>query len=328
MYISIGWPVFVLGHNKQPVALCTACRNADATHDREACDCLTCHGFYAATLDIDAAAHMLVRHPAGQLAVRTGSRSNLIVLDFEASSDGSDLEVTGLDVLEQWEGWVGGWSLPPTLMARTESGGRHLFYDYASAGHRVRQKIRPLPAMDVKAEGGYVAVPSAIENGRAWETSPLTMRPANVGDDLRVWLSEPHRYNSMGRGVVGGGMQVAGYDYAAALKDGPPVGMRDHFFNDMIFRMRKAGSTMETVEEAALRVWERLPQDTDPFPWEWILYKIDRVFATVTRGDMLSDMQKTWARVRSAPVSVDLNTPGVRKQGRVTIVPRERRMGL
>ena len=48
-YIARGWPVFVLGRSKRPVANCRTCRAPG--HDRTRCDCLTCHGFYAATLD-------------------------------------------------------------------------------------------------------------------------------------------------------------------------------------------------------------------------------------------------------------------------------------
>ena len=44
-----GWPVFVLGRSKRPLANCPACRNPPADHDPAVCDCLTCHGFYAAT---------------------------------------------------------------------------------------------------------------------------------------------------------------------------------------------------------------------------------------------------------------------------------------
>ena len=48
-----GYPVFLLGRTKRPVANCPACPKADAepSHDPEACRCLTCHGFYAATRD-------------------------------------------------------------------------------------------------------------------------------------------------------------------------------------------------------------------------------------------------------------------------------------
>ena len=48
-YMALGWPVFVLGRSKRPVANCHPCHKAGRDHDKAACECLTCHGFYAAT---------------------------------------------------------------------------------------------------------------------------------------------------------------------------------------------------------------------------------------------------------------------------------------
>ena len=73
-YIRHGWPVFVLGRSKRPVANCPACRAAGPGHDRAGCGCLTCHGFYAATLDPGRLAAMLRKVPGGLLAIRTGRR--------------------------------------------------------------------------------------------------------------------------------------------------------------------------------------------------------------------------------------------------------------
>lgn len=333
-YMGLGWPTFVLGRNKQPVALCDRCRTAPTYHDREACECLLCHGFYAATLDRDRIAQMIALHPEGQLAVRTGAASNLVVLDFESSSDGSELEVTGLDVLEQWEAWVGGWSLPKTLTARTESGGIHQLYSYASVGRRVRQKIRPLPAMDVKAEGGYIAVPCGqLGSQRMWLSHTMTDAVKPVSPELATWLLDTRpgiRPRTLGGpyGTTSGEPQ--GYDFQHARTNGPPVGMRDHFFNDLIFRGRKQGLSAEQVEHEALAIWERMPQD-EPFPWDWVLYKIDRVFATVEPELSLSAIRQAYARMLNATTTVpveSVETPGHHRQGRVTIVPRERRMGL
>src|SRR5258705_13335559 len=58
-YTACGWPVFVLGRAKRPVANCAACRAAEPDHDRQACRCLTCHGFYAASTDPARVAAML-----------------------------------------------------------------------------------------------------------------------------------------------------------------------------------------------------------------------------------------------------------------------------
>ena len=62
-YMGNGWPVFVLGRSKRPVANCRACRAAGPGHDRAGCGCLTCHGFYAATLDPGRLAAMSARCP-------------------------------------------------------------------------------------------------------------------------------------------------------------------------------------------------------------------------------------------------------------------------
>ena len=51
----------------------TACRAAGPGHDRAGCGCLTCHGFYAATLDPGRLAAMLRKVPGGLLAIRTGA---------------------------------------------------------------------------------------------------------------------------------------------------------------------------------------------------------------------------------------------------------------
>ena len=87
-YMGNGWPVFVLGRSKRPVANCAACRAAGAGHDKAGCTCLTCHGFYAATLDPDRLAAMLVKVPGGLLAIRTGRVSGLCVVDIDPRNGG------------------------------------------------------------------------------------------------------------------------------------------------------------------------------------------------------------------------------------------------
>ena len=58
-YAAAGWPVFLLGRTKRPLANCDQCPTGDASHDPQACRCLTCHGFYAATRDPRTIARML-----------------------------------------------------------------------------------------------------------------------------------------------------------------------------------------------------------------------------------------------------------------------------
>ena len=81
-YIALGWPVFLLGRTtKRPLALCDDCQRLKDTgtpHDPQGCRCLTCHGFYAATLDLKVFRRMWHTEPNGLLAIRTGAASGLV----------------------------------------------------------------------------------------------------------------------------------------------------------------------------------------------------------------------------------------------------------
>jgi hypothetical protein len=222
-YIAQGWKIFVLGRDKTPVKLCGPCADADWSHDREACKCLLCHGFYAATDDIERVALMMSVVPDGLLAVRTGQASGIVVLDFEAGSDidkstGEPLP-SGLDVLDDWESWTAGRSLPPTLRARTGSGGLHLFY-HLHEGVRLKSTNRILPGFDLKAEGGYVALPTPghlrdwVPGSKNAVGRPTTELPSSLVDWLGLGLKGA--WGGPGRGGFGPG-GVPGYDFHPPL---------------------------------------------------------------------------------------------------------------
>lgn len=160
-----GWPVFVLGRSKRPLANCPACRTAPPDHDPAECDCLTCHGFYAATTHPDRITTMITAHPRGLLAVRTGATSGLLVVDIDPGHGGRVNPVL----------------MPPTLAVATGNHGWHLYYRHP--GHPVLS--RPLPGVDgvdIKADGGYVVLPPSIH--------PVTKLPYR-------WLSRTGEVNGM-----------------------------------------------------------------------------------------------------------------------------------
>lgn len=144
-YTGQGWPVFLLGRSKRPVANCPQCPKGGPSHDPEGCECLTCHGFYAATLNLDRIEEMLERIPQGLLAIRTGTASGLLVIDIDPAHGGR---------------------LDPAIMCPTHTvasggGGWHLYYQHP--GTPVRS--RPMPdrgGVDIKADGGYVVAPPSI----------------------------------------------------------------------------------------------------------------------------------------------------------------------
>jgi len=142
-----GRHVFLLSRTKRPMANCPACRNAGPEHDRERCECLTCHGFYAATTDPRRIAAMLSAHPAGLLAIRTGTVSDLLVVDIDPRNGGR----------------LNPALMVPTATVGTGGGGWHLHY--AHPGGTTGAKLSGCPGVDLKGDGGYVVAPPSIHPG-------------------------------------------------------------------------------------------------------------------------------------------------------------------
>jgi hypothetical protein len=144
-YMRQGWPVFMLGRSKRPVANCPACRQPG--HDRAGCGCLTCHGFYAATTDPARLTAMLARVPRGLLAIRTGTASGLCVVDIDPRNGGR------LDTA----------LMAPTATVATGGGGWHLYYRHP--GGPALPALPGRAGVDIKGDGGYVAAPPSVHPG-------------------------------------------------------------------------------------------------------------------------------------------------------------------
>ena len=139
-----GRHVFLLGRTKRPLANCPDCHDIGPQHDRERCECLTCHGFYAATTDRRRIAAMLAAHPGGLLAIRTGVMSGLLVVDIDPRNGGH------LDRA----------LMAPTATVATGGGGWHLHYQHP--GGTTTAKLSDHPGVDLKGDGGYVVAPPSI----------------------------------------------------------------------------------------------------------------------------------------------------------------------
>ncbi|MEX5713778.1 bifunctional DNA primase/polymerase [Parafrankia sp. FMc6] len=151
-YADRGWPVFVLGRSKRPVANCDACRQAATGHDPDACTCLTCHSFYAATEDRNRIVAMLAAVPDGLLAIRTGAAAGLVIVDIDPRNGGT---------LDQA-------LMPPTAAVSTGGRGWHLYYQHP--GETVLSRpLTGVPGVDIKADGGLVVAPPSPH--------PVTGRP-------------------------------------------------------------------------------------------------------------------------------------------------------
>lgn len=316
-YVKVmNWPIFVLGRDKTTLPNCRACALEGAGHDREGCPCPTCHGFYAATRDLERLERMVrvgIASGGGSLALRTGRASGVTVIDAESGGDvvddgaGGQL-VTGLQVLDEWEQWAGeGVDRLPTLTARTGSGGIHLLY--LTGSEPVKSRNRVLPGVDVKADGGYVALPCGLD-GRRWLLDGNPPHPMPPGSGMWNWLRTARGgqvtpvNHAMRPNCVAGTVQVWGYDYDRAVKNGARDGERDVFFRDLIFRARMAGMSRESAELLVRAHWLRCEQPNEDgsgarwyMPWEHVAYKIEHAWRTLTPYDKEERMrQRDWAR--------------------------------
>lgn len=337
-YIQREWPVFVLGHRKTPVKNCELCDTqlpGYVPHPMEDCPCLMCHGFYAATLDLDKVDDMLNRRPDGMLAVRTGgvrgAGGGLLVIDAESGADPrAEDGLTGLDVLDDWEGWTGfELARDDTLRQRTASGGLHVVYRIPD-GVVVGSHNRVLPQVDIKATGGYIAVPDG-SNGRVWE--PEWGDVAEAPAALLEWLQRTtgKTYGTLtGRGGVGGrvrGALLSEADFQRAYDGGARSGEREPFFAMLSFRCFKRGMLVDAVRAELWQHWQRCEQpDGDRFEWSAVEYKITRDAQTVRPDPPLSDKLLQWVdgfRERQSESETERARP--RQVGRVTIAPRRSR---
>jgi Bifunctional DNA primase/polymerase, N-terminal len=227
--IRLGWPVFVLSSSKVPVPNCERCRQEHTTPQQmRDCGCLTCHGFYAATLDMARVEKMVRLHPRGLLAIRTGAVSGTVVIDVDAH---------GLPAMRQM---IADGLLPRTLAQRTGSG-YHLLY--AHPGVRISSGPgKGGLGIDIKSDDAYIVAAPSVHprTGRPYRwLGPLTWELARLP---RYWvkrLREPDRPALPARVPV---EAVRGTRYAQGavrreLADllGTEEGERNHILNKSAF---------------------------------------------------------------------------------------------
>lgn len=170
-----GRAVFLLGRSRRPMANCAACRTAGPDHDRDACPCLACHGFYAATRDPGRIAAMLTAYPSGLLAIRTGAASGIVVVDIDPRNGGHLLPNL----------------MPPTACVRTGGGGWHLYYRHPGQ-HVPSRELPGRPGIDIKADGGYVVAPPSRHPTTGRPYTWVRRRPVNeIAPALRAAALAP-----------------------------------------------------------------------------------------------------------------------------------------
>jgi putative DNA primase/helicase len=100
--------------------------------------------------------------PNANVGIATGSKSGTFVLDVDPRNGGDE----SLEALQQDIG-----ELPETVTVRTESGGRHFYFQFGDTDTFRNSASKLGPGLDIRAEGGFVVAPPSLHisgNRYAW----------------------------------------------------------------------------------------------------------------------------------------------------------------
>lgn len=220
-YAARRWPVFPVAGILGP-GRCSCRSGPSCPHPGK--HPLTRHGLQEASCDPERIRSWWCSWPAANVAVATGARAGLVVVDIDPPKGGAEsaaaLEGRGL-------------VLPETLTARTGGGGRHLFYR-PPAGQAVRNRAGGLPGggglagIDLRGDGGYVvAAPSAHASGDTYQwadpLAPVAPWPRWMHERRRLAPDGPTRRLRPARGGTGPAPRAAGggsrYGFAALERE-------------------------------------------------------------------------------------------------------------
>jgi hypothetical protein len=225
---------------------------------------LTRNGFKDASREPKAARLWWARWPAALIGLPTGEASGVVALDIDVKRS----EANGFDSLEDL-----GHILPETPMVHTESGGIHLHFRCParnvrnSAGHIA-------PGLDVRANGGYVIVPS-LDSGYSWDSvwNYDTVEPLAAPDWLwppppsRPQVSTPPILRSAGLTRYG----EAALDAACNAILRAPAGQQEPTLNVECFSIGTlagaGGVPAELALRALLHTAHRMPDHDPRWPW-------------------------------------------------------------
>ena len=223
------------------------------------------HGWKDAATDKDTITRWWQREPMGNIGIRTGAESGLVVLDIDPRNGGSD----NLRELEQKNG-----ELPTTVISLTGGGGVHIFFRHP--GWVIKNK-NLAPGVEVKSDGGYVVAPPSIHpNGETyrWEAAShpddvvLATLPEWI---LRLMAQETIHHNQSGDSS-GGTI---------------PEGERHNKLLSFAGTMRWKGMGQQAIAEA-LRAENRL-RCTPPLPD----HEVMQIVQSMTRYESASSLNGT-----------------------------------
>jgi len=155
-YAALGWPLFPVAPVELTASLHCGCKEGAACEEPGKHPLV--HWTERATTDARQLRNWWRWQPHANLGVVTGQVSGLVVVDIDPHHEG-DITRKALE--------AAGHAFPPTVTARTRSGGWHLFYR-APTGRHVANTTGSLagvgstPGIDVRADRGYIIVAPSV----------------------------------------------------------------------------------------------------------------------------------------------------------------------
>jgi len=143
LYASLGWPVFPVKTNDKIPLISSWPDNA--------------------TTDPDQIKEWFRRYTDANLAIATGVRSGLVILDVDTKNG-----VDGREMLAKLESQLG--PVPETPRVWTPNQGLHYYFSHPGDGQVVKNRTSLLPGLDLRGDGGYVLAPPSSIHGKpyAW----------------------------------------------------------------------------------------------------------------------------------------------------------------
>jgi Bifunctional DNA primase/polymerase, N-terminal/Primase C terminal 1 (PriCT-1) len=195
-------------------------------------DPLTKRGHIDATTDPRKIHMWWKRWPNANIAVPTGERSGVLVVDVDHPA--------GLDALEAEHG-----RLPETRTHSTGSGGMHYLFEYPDSAEIRNSAGKLAEGLDVRGEGGYTIVPPSrtTQPYEVLDTLPLAALPAW----LREIITEPKRTTDKVRSIT---------TATSIGVDGPPIleGGRDDTLARIAGRLHDGTRSLEDLAGELLEI--------------------------------------------------------------------------
>lgn len=107
---------------------------------------------HAATTDPDKITAWFRKWPQANIGVATGAGSKVYVLDVDLKTDG----------IASFERLKADLELPPTLTARSGSGGYHYYFRHPLKAEIGNSTSKLGPGLDIRGDGGFVVAPPSM----------------------------------------------------------------------------------------------------------------------------------------------------------------------